>query len=105
MRDASIGVAKGRTRIGVKRRIGTPKSLIDDEVGIIRIDDGRGTRLATLIDYACHAVVINITTSFLFPADYPGVVQRLIEKEAGGVCLFRNGACGNINALYSAICK
>jgi hypothetical protein len=77
-----------------------PYGPVDPEVGVIRIDDHAGTPRIILMSYACHPVVngINLEVS----ADYPGAATRTVEDHFGSglICLFVQGACGNINPLF-----
>jgi len=77
-----------------------PYGPVDPEVGVIRIDDGQGSPRVILMSYACHPVVngINLEVS----ADYPGAATRIVEDHFGGglICLFVQGACGDINPLF-----
>jgi len=112
---AFISAGEGNVTIGYNRlkreRDGTattyfqnpwriPLGPVDPTVGVIRIDDEKGTTRAVLICYACHAVVLgpkNTTIS----GDYPNVAMKRIEEHVGGecMCLFVQGAGGDINPL------
>jgi len=55
--------------------------------------DGRS---ATLFSHACHPVVLG-SDNHQISGDFAGVAARHIERETGGIALFVNGACGDIN--------
>ena len=98
MSDATMGGGKGEATISYNRREkGGP---IDTEVGIIRIDDAEGSPQAAVVNYACHPVVLG-PQNLLISADYPGYVIKVLEraKGRGFVCMFTNGADGDINPL------
>ena len=108
MAEARFGVGKGNTRIGINRRErradGTmalgknPMGLIDEEIGVLRIDDAGGRRLAMCVTHSCHPVVLGGSNYFI-SADYPGQVAALLEGvHPGVVCPYFNGTCGNINS-------
>lgn len=63
---------------------------------------GTGGYLAHLINFSCHAVVLG-WDSTLISADYPGYAMRMIEERTGAMCLFTNGACGDINPLTEGL--
>lgn len=55
-----------------------------------------GGHHAHLANYSCHAVVLGPDNT-LISADYPGYLMRSVEGRTGSVCLFTNGACGDVN--------
>ncbi|MCL6591498.1 MAG: neutral/alkaline non-lysosomal ceramidase N-terminal domain-containing protein [Firmicutes bacterium] len=86
--------------IGVNRR---GKDVVDNEVGLVKVERPDGSVLAVIFNYACHAVVLG-PDNRLITADYPGYAQRSIEKALNGkaLALFMNGAAGDINTGHSA---
>jgi hypothetical protein len=78
-----------------------PFGPVDTEVGVIRIEDTNGEPRAIVMNYACHADVVCL--SFAISADYPGVATRKVEEAFGNgvVCLFVNGAAGNVAPLFT----
>lgn len=71
---------------------------LDNEVAVLCFERGEGSPVATVVNFACHAVVLG-HNNLLISADYPGYVSRTVEELLGGVCLFLNGACGEVNPL------
>lgn len=107
MAEASLGAGKGRARVGVNRREhkpgGTtvlgknPEGPTDPDVGVVRVDGPGGKPLALLVNHPCHAVVLG-PGNYQVSADYPGQVSAFVEGVyPGSVCLYLNGACGDIN--------
>jgi neutral ceramidase len=78
-----------------------PFGPVDNEVGVIRIDDTNGQARVIMVNYACHADVVCL--SYAISADYPGVTARKVEEAfgAGVNCLFVNGAAGNVAPLFT----
>lgn len=71
----------------------------DDEMVVISIDsadDPTGQPIATLINYATHPVILG-PANLLFSADYPGELAKRVTERRGGVCLYLQGACGDIS--------
>ncbi len=114
--SAKIGVGTGETLIGHNRRAlqpdGTVKMLwrnaekkptkpVDPRVGVIRIDDTSGKTIAVFVNYACHPVVLG-PENLQYSADYPSAMSALVEESMGDgtVCLFLQGAAGDINPYY-----
>lgn len=73
-----------------------PTEPVDHSVGVLRFEKADGAPLATLVNFTCHSVVLG-PENLEISADYPGVLQRTVEKELGGACMFIQGACGDIN--------
>ena len=108
MAEASMGVGKGTTSIGVNRRerqadgsmrLGkNPTGLIDPEIGVLRVNDADGRALAIAATHSCHPVVLG-GSNYWISADWPGQLCALVESVyAGAVCPCYQGTCGNINS-------
>ena len=68
----------------------------DDELRVIRFTTNEDKHIATIVNYATHAVMLGPKNTE-YSADYPGYISNTIEKEEGGVCLFLAGACGDVD--------
>ena len=118
LQDARIGVGTGVVYIGHNRLLvksdGTvawfernpehiPTSPVDPTVTVLRIDTAGGAPMAVLVNYACHPVVFG-PDNLRYSADYPGVMNRVVERELGGdtMSFFLQGAPGDINP-YDAV--
>ncbi len=89
-------MADGTVEMLWSNRERIPTSPVDQSLGVIRVERQDGQPLATLVNYACHPVILGPDNLHL-SADYPGVMARRVEDELGGLCLFLQGACGDIN--------
>lgn len=111
---ARIGVGWGEVREGHNRRMiktdGTlemfwanreriPTWPVDYQLGVIRVEGADGRPIATLVNFACHPVVLG-PENLLISADYPGVFMKIVEESIGGQCLFLQGAAGDINPFW-----
>src|SRR6185436_7061790 len=67
---ARVGVGAGRVAgIGVNRR--TPdKKPVDEEVGIIKIEDAQGQVRGVVMNYSCHPTVLG-SDNLLATGDFP----------------------------------
>jgi hypothetical protein len=65
-------------------------------IGIDNAEDPSHAPIATLINYATHPVILG-PLNLQFSADYPGEIAKRITDKHGGVCLYLQGACGDIN--------
>jgi hypothetical protein len=114
LRPARIRAGWGRVEEGHNRRkIGpdgkavmfwenrerVPTSPVDYSLGVIRVESRRGRPIATLVNFQCHPVVLG-PENLEISADYPGVFTRLVEDESGGLCMFLQGAAGDINPFW-----
>jgi hypothetical protein len=100
---ARVGVGSGYvTGIGVNRR--TPdKKPIDEEIGIIKIEDLSGQTRVVLINYACHPTVLG-SNNLLATGDFPHFAVEKVGQAigAGGCAMFVNGTQGNISMGHSS---
>jgi neutral ceramidase len=76
---------------------GTPLEFgcVDPRVFVLRMEDGEGHSIGSLVDFGCHPVSIYPHFSTAVSADYPAFVTRLVEQAQGGVSLFLLGLAGN----------
>jgi neutral ceramidase len=117
LQPARIGVGTGAVYIGHNRlRVNPdgsvswfernptriPTAPVDPTVTVLRIDRADGTPLAALTNYACHPVVFG-ADNLRYSADFPGVMNRVVERELGGRAqsFFLQGAPGDINPYYA----
>jgi hypothetical protein len=114
-RPARIGIGRGSVEIGHNRlyymangqgrmlwrnETRLPTSPVDPTVMILRVDSEDGKPVAVLVNYACHAVVLG-PENLDYSADWPGEMARGVEAAyPGSVCLFVQGAAGDINPYY-----
>jgi len=98
LQPARLGFGRGEAKTSFNRRR-PGEGPVDDEVTVLRVDTEGGEPLATWINATCHAVVLT-HENLLVSADFPGAVTRFVEQEIGGVALFSNGACGDINPKH-----
>ena len=68
---------------------------MDETLSVICLKSLDGVNLATAVHFACHPVVMQVTENIC--TDYVGVVCESLERETGGVSLFLQGACGDID--------
>ena len=99
--NASAGVGCSSIQgFGVNRRSPDGKP-VDDEVGILRVDDDRGRTRAVLMNYACHPTVLG-PDNLLASGDFPAAAIERIEAVQGSFALFVNGAEGDVSVGHSS---
>ena len=91
---------KIREMAGVCRLGNNPNGLIDDEVGILRVDKVSGGPKAVLVNYACHGTSLGCRNSKISP-EWNGHMLEYIEREIPGVTgIFIPGAAGDIDPRF-----
>lgn len=100
---ALAGTGAGRIEsLGVNRRTPDGKP-VDEEIGLIRIDDPDGRTRAVLVNYACHPTVLG-PNNLLVTADFPASLVGSIEAALGpgSFAMYVNGTQGNIGPGHSS---
>jgi len=101
--QARVGVGVGHVEgVGVNRR-SLDQRPVDEEIGIIKIEDEAGVTRAVLINYACHPTVLG-PDNLLVSGDFPAFAIKEIEEAIGpnGFAMFVNGTQGNISMGHSS---
>jgi len=72
---------------------------IDPELWVARFDALDGRVLGTLVNFTCHPALHDRVRLKTWSADYPGVIAEQMAQAYGeqAVCVFTQGAAGNIN--------
>ena len=100
---ARVGVGATQVNgVGVNRR-SPDQRPIDEQVGIIKVDDDNGRTRAVLINYSCHPTVLG-PDNLLVTGDFPNFAIEQIERSIGpdGFAMFVNGTQGNISMGHSS---
>lgn len=92
---ANLKIATGEAKGKIAYNYYAPQ-LYDPQCGVIQAVSARsGKVIGTLVNYAIHPEVIGNKQGILSP-DLCGPLYDAIEKKAGGVALFMNGAQGGM---------
>lgn len=83
----------GRTILGWN-----PDLTMDDAIPTIRVDSLDGEPIATITAFGCHPVVVGPDIAKT-GSDFVGPLRRRVEDLRGGVCIFLQGAAGNVLPL------
>lgn len=73
-----------------------PTHPVDPEAVVVSLEGLDGERVATLVHYACHPVVLSFD-NLRYSADWSGEMCRVVAEHTGAPCLFLQGGCGDIN--------
>jgi|SRR5581483_2766576 len=105
LRAVRCAASQGACDINVNRRLRLPDGRVvvgrnwdgsvDHTVRVVRFDDLNERPVATIVHYACHPTIMAWQNQWVTP-DYPGMARKVVEEQLGGVCLFLQGAAGNI---------
>ncbi|MCY3800389.1 MAG: neutral/alkaline non-lysosomal ceramidase N-terminal domain-containing protein [Chloroflexi bacterium] len=108
MRPAHIGAGTGECANNVNRRMTNSEGnifcgrnwdgFVDREVVVIAVDDLDEKPIATLVNYGCHGTTIGPPNRSVTP-DFPGPMRQTVEQNIGGLCLFLQGATGNVGPV------
>ncbi len=98
---AGVGVG-GIADLAVNRRTRDGKP-VDEEIGILRVDDEHGNPRAVLINYACHPTVLG-PDNLLASGDFPATTVERVEKALGpgGFAMFVNATEGDLSVGHSS---
>jgi hypothetical protein len=72
-----------------------PDGPADDTLLIGRITDDAGAVRAVLVNYACHPTTLAWDNRAISP-DWVGAMRETVEAASGGICLFLQGASGDL---------
>lgn len=72
-----------------------PAGQSDDTLLVARLIDEARQTLAVIVNYACHPTTLAWDNTLISP-DYVGAMRETVEHVVGGVCLFLQGASGDL---------
>jgi hypothetical protein len=89
-----IRIATGKAKGKIAYNYYAPQ-LYDQRMSVIRAETPAGKTVATLVNYAIHPEVLGTDAGFCSP-DLVGPLRDRLDKEAGGMAIFMNGAQGGM---------
>ncbi len=99
LRPARLRSAAGEV-VGIGGERNHPERPVDAQVSVLAFDDTKDDPIAVLFHYACHPTVLS-ADNLEYSADFPGAARRRIyERYPNAVCLFVNGAAGNVSTRF-----
>jgi hypothetical protein len=93
---ARIGVAKENVELNRNRHTKRTPKPTDPMLAVIRFDDSAGKPIAVIANFAAHPVTLD-SKLLMFSPDYPGALQRRVEKSLTTNCVFMQGASGDMS--------
>ena len=86
---------------GVSQNRRDPAGPIEETLDLIVAANQQGAAVSTIVSFSCHPTIMEYD-NLNFSADFPGVAISLIEKNFGGIGVFMQGMCGDINPTWNA---
>lgn len=93
LQPAALGTGAFQARSWVRNRLVGDLGPVDAGFHLIRVRQSDGDE-GVMGTFGAHATVMG-SRAMQFSADYPGVWQRAIERERGGMAMFLAGAVGS----------
>lgn len=102
IREARLGFASSEVNDVSYNRV-VADGPIDREVRVLQLEDNCSKPIATMYNYSCHCVTIDVRTpdGFYVSADWPGYATKALQGNGAGECLFLQGTCGDIDPLVA----
>lgn len=86
---------------GVSQNRRDPNGPIEESLDLIVAANSQGQAVSTIVSFSCHPTIMEYD-NLNFSADFPGVAISLIERNLGGIGVFIQGMCGDINPTWNA---
>ena len=86
---------------GVSQNRRDPNGPLDENLDLLVAANSSGQAVSTIVSFSCHPTIMEYD-NLNFSADFPGVAISLIEKNFGGIGVFIQGMCGDINPTWNA---
>ncbi len=99
MSPASVAHGSANAEDCIRNRM--RDSPVDPELSFMIVQKADGTR-CYVTSFSAHPTVLG-PGNLLLSADYPGYLQRYIEKESGGACVYLGGAVGSMGNRVPAV--
>lgn len=97
-REVTIAVGDVQVpAVAMNRR--DPDGPADATLRVVLLDSDEGP-VACLLNYACHATVLK-GDNLLLTAEFPGVACRIVEQATGAGAVYVQGACGDVNPVWT----
>ncbi|NLN91894.1 MAG: hypothetical protein GX130_01110 [Candidatus Hydrogenedens sp.] len=96
LQDARIGLAVEESDLNRNRHSKKHPKPIDPRLSVLRLDDLDGKCLAVMVNLAAHPTIESVF-KLHWTSEWPGHMQRAVEKELDAPCFFMQGAAGDMS--------
>jgi neutral ceramidase len=80
--------------------------VIDPTLTVASFETTEGHPFAVLVNFGAHPTVTTAWRPFAVSRDVPGLVCDLVEEQLpGSVCMYLQGACGDVNFRSENVCE
>lgn len=93
---ATVAFGKALAPEFIRNRLVGEEGSVDPSLQVVRFSGAGGNTVACLVSYAAHATVLG-DENLLLSAEYPGALERDLEKRWGGTALFCAGPMGSMS--------
>lgn len=93
---ARLGIASAEVPLNRNRHSKRADRPVDRELIVLRLEDDAGQTIAHLVNFAAHPTMLPAKLNEFSP-DYPGFMAARVARELGGVCVFLQGAAGDLS--------
>ncbi|HVR75775.1 MAG TPA: neutral/alkaline non-lysosomal ceramidase N-terminal domain-containing protein [Planctomycetota bacterium] len=97
LRPARIGAASEDLPLNRNRHSRIEPKPVDPRLTVIKLEDEAGMPIAVLVNYAAHPTTRPMAL-LEWSADYPAALRARVEEDLGGLCVFLQGASGDLSA-------
>lgn len=96
LQPARIGLAVEESDLNRNRHSKIVPKPIDPRVSVLRLDDLSGNCLALMVNLAAHPTIESVF-KLQWSSEWPGHMQKTVEKELNCPCFFMQGAAGDMS--------
>ena len=96
LKPAKMDVVSRQVDLNLNRHDRRPGAPVDRTLSVLRVIGFDDSSIATVVNFAAHPTTLP-AIMMKYSADYPGIMKDLVEKELGGVCIFLQGAAGDLS--------
>jgi hypothetical protein len=97
LRPAKLGTKGEEVTLNRNRHTKIVPKSVDRLLNVVRLKGADDTPIAVLVNFAAHPTT-QPAEMLKWSADYPASLRAKVEKELGGLCLFLQGASGDLSA-------
>lgn len=101
LRPATLSFAYGHLDNITRNRQQNNTVVIDPEVGVLKVQAADSREIiGVLVNFTGHPVILG-SDNLKLSSEYPGRTAAVVEEVLGGVCVYTQGACGDITMIRS----
>lgn len=95
-KPCTIAIAMEQTDLNRNRHDRSPTAPRDGRLTALKIQSAQGEPIARAVHFPAHPVLMP-ASDLRYSADWPGFMCKTIEEKEGGICLYLQGAEGDLS--------